>query len=79
MYVCGVCGVGVCVVGVFVCVVFVNMRVLFVGVCCGCGSFVWVVCCLCVFVVCVRVSVRVWCGIVCECVMWLVCLFVGCV
>ena len=71
---------GVCVVGVFVCVVFVNMRVLFVWgvlwvwfVCVGC------VCCLFVFVVCVGVSVRVWCGIVCECVMWLVCLFVGCV
>ena len=67
-----------CVVGVFVCVVCVGGCCLCV-VCCGCGSFVWVVCCLCVFVVCVGVSVSVWCGIVCECVMWLVCLFVGCV
>ena len=49
-----------------------------------CGMCVWRVCGLCVFVVCVGVvcvgvSVRVWCGMVCECVMWLVCLFVGCV
>ena len=59
---------GVCVVSVCVWCVFVNMRVLF-EVCCGCGSFVWVVCVVCVcLVVCVC-----WggvCGCECACVVW---------
>ena len=62
MYVCGVCGVSVCVVVVFVCVVFVNMRVLFVwGV-----LWVWFVCVGCVLFVCVCGV----CGCECACVVW---------
>ena len=67
---------------------FVNMRVF--GFCCGCGSFVWVVCCMfvfsgvCVGVLCLGVSVRVWCGMACVCggvwiCVWWVCVVGVCV
>ena len=51
---------------------FVNMRVLF-EVCCGCGSFVWVVCVVCVCLVVCGVFVWclcVWCCLSVECVYW---------
>ena len=59
-------------------VIFVRCFVGVVHLCVLCVWFVFVSG-VCVGVVCVCVSVRVWCGMVCECVMWLVCLFVGCV
>ena len=65
------CGVFLNVVVLFVCDV---LLVWFVCVGCLCGLCVFVVC---VGVACVGVSVRVWCVIMCVCVVWMLCVFGG--